>query len=316
MNEKLKYTKQTEEFVKSLNTKQFNEFSDIFHSVYSDNDFLKIQRFFSTKNISFAPHDTIYNDASLKLWVNNFYKEEISKVNLIIRSDEIMNKLNGLKILVSGPTGTGKTSLIKRIIEINKDIHFEDIEFTNLISSKMGQTQINLMMTAHRLNELNRKTIVFIDEIDSIITNRLNSDLGEHSRIVATFLKFLDKLDSKIIIIMATNFRDSIDSAILRRMSLEILTTYLDFDKFIDILLKEEIPITTQSANFLKKNIIEKENNFSFSDVSSFLNHLYIENTMNINGVKPWLLIAKEFCNKFTLNKEDLSERKIRELGL
>ncbi len=307
----MKYTKQIEEWIKSLEINQFNKFIELFSLEFSKNDIDLIQKVYSSKNMTFVTQDIT---KSTKI-MENFYSEETDKIFFIINSNEILKKIGGLKIIVSGPTGTGKTTLINEIINKSK-IPFIDINFINLISSKMGQTQINLLNLASEINEKNEKTILFIDEIDSIITNRKTSDLGEHSRIVATFLKFLDNLSSNIILFMATNYLDIIDSAILRRCQVNIKTSSFKIEKFIEIIKKEEFNITTQKSNFYINNIIEEKNQFTFSDVKYFLDECYLEQKMNKKNKIGWEFIYKKFKNKFEINYSGLSFRDKEKLGV
>jgi len=202
-------------------------------------------------------------------------------VNYILQNDNLINKIGGVKILFYGPTGTGKTTIVNEIIQINSNIKYKIINFTNLVSSKMGQTQINLINLAEELNQEKEKMIIFLDELDSIVTSRQNSDLGEHSRIIATFIKFLDILSNQIIFISATNLINNIDDAILRRFTIKFDTKLFDLEKFLYFLKQDKFLISKQRENFLKNHLVENDK-FSFSDMKIYIDTYNLDKELNL----------------------------------
>jgi len=194
----------------------------------------------------------------------------------------LIKKIKGIKIFIYGKTGTGKTTLVNEIIKNNKNYTFEKIDFTNIVSSKMGQTQINLMSLANNLNSLNKKIIIFLDELDSLVTNRANiNELGEHLRIVGTFIKFMDELNDNIVFIAATNLKDRIDEAIIRRFNMILESKTITLDQMDNLLKKEtDFNITTNEINILKANIID--NNFTFADTSNYISKYNLDKMLNL----------------------------------
>lgn len=293
-------------FSNNLSTNQFNLFINFINEYITENDFEKIQNSYAMKN-------NVIKIATNKKeeWIDTLYADEISKINFIMNNSSLIEEIGGFKILISGPTGTGKTTIVNKLIEMNKNIKYEKVNFTSLVSSKMGQTQLNLMMLSDRLNGSNEKTIIFLDELDSFVTNRNNSDLGEHTRIIASFLKFMDNLSFNIIFISATNFEDHIDKAILRRFVIQVKTDWINIDKAIKYLSSNNFIFSTQKINFLKKHIVEEFNKFSLSDIKSFLNNYKIESEMSESKyIENWLFFLKSFKSKFLIiNDEKLSDR-------
>lgn len=68
--------------------------------------------------------------------------------------------------------------------------------------------------------------VLFLDEMETILAERSGnperSDVGEQARIVSTLLLAMDRLDSRILFVGATNHPDMLDRAVRRRFDMEI----------------------------------------------------------------------------------------------
>lgn len=144
-------------------------------------------------------------------------------VNAISRNIEIH------KFLFQGPPGTGKTETAKQIARItNRNLYM--VDFSKVIDSKLGQTQKNIVELFADMSHLPHpdKTIVLFDEIDSLALDRTNTnDVREMGRATSTFLKELDRLDTRIILIATTNLFDYLDHALIRRFD-----SVIDFGRY------------------------------------------------------------------------------------
>lgn len=249
-------------FIKMLDEKQFDSFLKIsdasivnnFSLIDEQKEIKEFIKSYALKNLDLKLNDINKNNSNFS-FISKIYKEDIFRINNIIQNKNLLKQIGGAKILLYGETGTGKTTIVNKIIQDNPSISFKnDLDFTNLISYKMGQTQINLLKLSKEINEIEDSTIIFIDEFDSIITNRSNkSDLGEHARIVGTFLKFLDEIPNNIILIAATNYKDTIDSAVLRRFNMLFETRMMLFPEFISFLSQEDLKLEKGKEEILKK---------------------------------------------------------------
>ncbi|KAI3867002.1 hypothetical protein MKX03_022045 [Papaver bracteatum] len=119
-------------------------------------------------------------------------------------------------ILLYGPPGTGKT-LIARAAAKETGAFFYCINGPELTGSYYGQTEYNLKM-AFAEAEKNAPSIIFIDEIDSIASNRDKTHGEAEKRVVAQLLTLMDGLRSRahVIVMGATNRLNSIDPALRR----------------------------------------------------------------------------------------------------
>ena len=117
------------------------------------------------------------------------------------------------KFLFQGAPGTGKTEAVKQLARIlEREIYM--VDFSAIIDSKMGQTQKNM-------SEL-------FDEIDAIALDRTNmNDLREMGRATSTLLKYLDRVDERIVLIATTNLFEHFDKALIRRFD-----SVIDFNRY------------------------------------------------------------------------------------
>lgn len=122
-------------------------------------------------------------------------------------------------VLLYGPPGTGKT-LLARAVAHHTDCTFIRVSGSELVQKFIGEgsrmvRELFVMARAHS------PSIIFMDEIDSIGSTRLESGGGGDSEVQRTMLELLNQLDGfephqNIKIIMATNRIDILDSALLR----------------------------------------------------------------------------------------------------
>lgn len=139
---------------------------------------------------------------------------------------DIMGAINAIqhgvgihKFLFEGAPGTGKTESVKRVASMLKRELFM-VDFDSLINSRLGETQKNISAVFEELGKLPSPEgiVVLVDEIDAIALDRINSrDVREMGRVTSSFLKAMDGLDERIILIATTNLYDQFDKALIRR---------------------------------------------------------------------------------------------------
>ena len=133
------------------------------------------------------------------------------------------------KFLFQGAPGTGKTEAAKQLARILERDLFS-VNFSNVIDSKLGQTQKNITMLFDELNSFPHpeKLIVLFDEIDAIALDRTDTnDIREMGRATSTLLKEFDNLNEQIVLIATTNLFKYFDKAIIRRFD-----AIVDFDRY------------------------------------------------------------------------------------
>jgi len=126
-------------------------------------------------------------------------------------------------ILLYGPPGTGKTH-IARAIAGESECTFFNVSAADLINKYLGQSE-RLVRTLFDMARRKRPSIIFIDEVESIVPVRGDKN-GHLDGAVAEFLKQLDGLSQDanrgLLVLGATNLPWRIDAAALRRFERRI----------------------------------------------------------------------------------------------
>ncbi len=123
-------------------------------------------------------------------------------------------------ILLHGPPGTGKT-LLARALAGETDVNFVHVAGPELIDKYVGESEKAVREVFERARQ-SAPSIVFFDEIDAI-AGRRTSDDDVTNRVVSQLLAELDGLADtpNVIVLAATNRKDSLDPALLRPGRLE-----------------------------------------------------------------------------------------------
>ncbi|APU97880.1 AAA family ATPase [Sphingobacterium sp. B29] len=218
-------------------------------------------------------------DAADKL--NNFLEEH--------RQSELLSKYNlpvSNKLLFYGPSGCGKT-LASYVIagELNKLMIV--VNLGAIVSSKLGETSKNLAKIFRKAAQ--EDCIIFIDEFDSLGKVRdYSQDHGEMKRVVNTILQLFDYLPQSSMVIAATNQKDMLDEALLRRFDLSIsleLPEKEQIEKMINLVLKEDQFIFDKEVS--KTALIESAKGLSYYSIQKTL----------INAIKRSLFAIKSVKN-------------------
>lgn len=144
--------------------------------------------------------------------------------------------INISKVLFWGNPGTGKTESAYQIARLmNRDLL--TVRMEDLIDSHLGQTSKNIVSMFDEIRHLySNNVVILFDELDSLVMNRVcSNDLREMGRVTSTFLKELEDVSDKILIIATTNLIDSFDKAILRRFDAKVSFNRYTKDDLIDV---------------------------------------------------------------------------------
>ena len=175
-------------------------------------------------------------------------------------------------VLQYGPPGTGKTHLAKACAS-EAEATFFSISSSDLISKWVGESE-KLIKAQFEMARENAPSIIFIDEIDSMVSARGEGENESSRRVKTEFLVQMQGVEKKsgdILVLGATNFPWGQDPAMRRRFEKRI---QIDLPKTEDIafLLKHNMEkqphgITDEQFNDLAKKL----DGFSGSDLSGYI---------------------------------------------
>ncbi|KAM9964805.1 hypothetical protein ACTFIW_004591 [Dictyostelium discoideum] len=136
-------------------------------------------------------------------------------------------------ILLYGPPGTGKTMLAKAI-SYHCGYNFLVIDNSMLDSKWYGETE-KMVSAMFSVAKKLQPTIIFIDEIDSMVSTRQDSENETSNSKKSILLQhwdgFFSSGNDKVIVMGATNRPNSIDYAFLRRLPKRIKVDLPDKDQ-------------------------------------------------------------------------------------
>ncbi len=196
---------------------------------------------------------------SINSELSEFVMEVDDSVGLgnIVCKDEVKNKLkriireyvqrdilfknnltNRSKVLLSGPSGTGKT-MTASILANELHIPLYVVRMERVITKYMGESSLKLGKVFELISNI--RGVYLFDEFDAIGLQRgHDNEVGEMRRILNSFLQMMERVESDSIIVAATNCGEQLDKALFRR-----------FDDVIEYSLPEENEIQTLLSNCL-----------------------------------------------------------------
>lgn len=130
--------------------------------------------------------------------------------------NQSMSTLKGFSALFTGPYGTGKT-MAAAVIASDLGLPLYRIDLSALVSKYIGETEKNLSKVFDVADSTN--SILFFDEADALFGKRseVRDSHDRYANIEITYL--LQKLENfQGITILATNLRENLDDAFLRRI--------------------------------------------------------------------------------------------------
>lgn len=150
-------------------------------------------------------------------------KELTSKIARFEKNKGKQNSLlNNINMLLSGPPGCGKSEFVKYLsLTLNKELILK--RSSDILSMWVGGSEANIKKAFLEANEKN--SILFIDECDSLLQGRESASRSFEVSRVNEILTWLE--NHKTICIMATNFIDNCDQAMMRRFGFKVKLDYL-----------------------------------------------------------------------------------------
>jgi proteasome regulatory subunit len=207
--------------------------------------------------------------------LKNQIREMYEVIELPLKKPDLFEKV-GIDppkgVLLYGPSGTGKTILAKAVAA-STDSTFIQIVGSELVQKFIGEGA-KLVKDIFKLAKEKAPSVIFIDEIDSIASERVDIGTSGEREVQRTFMQLLNEIDGfdpldNVKIIGATNRIDILDSAIIRPGRL---------DRLVHVPIPEEegrkeiFKVHTKKMNLNNidfRKLVSLTNSFSGAEIKS-----------------------------------------------
>ncbi|RHW77585.1 AAA family ATPase [Colwellia sp. RSH04] len=135
---------------------------------------------------------------------------------------DTVTNFTGARCLLLGAAGTGKSALVHHIAETLEQ-ELITIKPSDVLSKYVGEAEQNIANLFKQAS--NSDAIIFLDEVDSVLTSRdITSELHQ-KQLVNQILIELDRTEQTVF--AATNYAQNLDNALLRRFDFKLNFEYL-----------------------------------------------------------------------------------------
>lgn len=174
-------------------------------------------------------------------------------------------------ILLFGPPGTGKTLIGKCIASQSKSTFFS-ISASSLTSKWIGEGE-KMVRALFAVARVYQPSVIFVDEIDSLLTQRPETEHESSRGLKTEFLVQLDGAatadEDRILIVGATNRPHELDEAARRRLVKRLYVPLPEFEARKQIINNLLITVQHNLTENDVDNVAEQSKGYSGADMSN-----------------------------------------------
>lgn len=206
-------------------------------------------------------------------------------------------------ILLFGPPGTGKTMLAKAVAS-ECQATFLSVSSSTLTSKNYGDAE-KLVKALFSVSRKYQPSVIFIDEVDSILGARGEGQHEASRRLETEFLVQMDGVGSsgedRVLVIAATNRPQELDEAVRRRLTKRIYIPLPDQETrelLVLNLLKDSSKLSKKELS----SIVKATDGYSGSDLSELCKEAALDSVRGLTDKelksgKKFLIGKKNFEN-------------------
>lgn len=170
---------------------------------------------------------------------------------------------------------------------------FFAVSSANLISKWMGESE-KLVKGLFELARKSKPAVIFLDEIDSVMTKRSEGDNAANRRVITEFLVQMQGVgndDTGILVLGATNIPWELDPAVRRRFEKKIYIPLPDLEARIAMLKIHLGNTPTNMTDDQLEELAEMLEGYSGSDCSTLVKDAIIEPIRKCKAAKYFKMV-------------------------
>ena len=167
---------------------------------------------------------------------------------------KFLEQSSSSRLLLHGPTGTGKTALARHLC-MSMKLQARMLRPSDILGSYVGETERNIARVFTTANP--REDLLVLDEFEALAADRRGAHRNWEVSQVSELLNRLDEYEGRII--ACTNLVESIDPAIRRRFHLKARVSNLTIQQRIALVQEKTEALQLQLPEQLKSRIVTME---------------------------------------------------------
>ena len=206
----------------------------------------------------------------------------------LIRPDLYTGLRKPQNILLYGPPGTGKTLLVRAVAHESQCLLFACT--ASALTSKWHGEGEKLVRTLFRVAHDVAPSIIFVDEMDALLSSRKADEHEASRRFKTEFMIQMDGLkqsdEGNVLVVACTNCPWDVDDAVMRRFPRRIYVPLPDAEArrgLLKALLKKAGPHNLTSRDV--DSFVQRTEGFSCSDITSIASEAAFEPLRSLGGI-------------------------------